>query len=69
VNAPVIPIARLEMFSHLLGADDPKEKLLNIPLLTDDELRGWPKNACLIAGADPLQDDGLIFARKLETLK
>jgi acetyl esterase/lipase len=69
VNAPVIPYARLEMFSRLLGADDPKERLLNIPLLTDGELRGWPKTAFLIAGVDPLRDDGLIFARRLETLK
>ncbi|KAH7079812.1 Alpha/Beta hydrolase protein [Paraphoma chrysanthemicola] len=66
-DAPVIPSARLEMFSSLLGAD-PKERLLNVPLLSDGELRGWPKTAMLVAGADPLRDDGLMFGKRLESL-
>jgi acetyl esterase/lipase len=66
-DAPVIPAARLELFSSLLEAG-PTERLLNIPLLSDDELRGWPKTAMLVAGADPLRDDGLIFSKKLESL-
>lgn len=67
-NAPVIPSGRLQLFSDLLKADK-TDRLLSIPLLTDDELRGWPKTAFLIAGADPLRDDGLIFAQRLNSLK
>tara|TARA_R110002003_G_scaffold143_17_gene13323 strand:+ start:6416 stop:6775 length:360 start_codon:yes stop_codon:yes gene_type:complete len=66
-DAPVIPLERLELFSNLLGADS-TERLLNIPLLPDEELRGWPKTAILVADADPLRDDGLIFAKRLEGL-
>ncbi|KAH7071563.1 Alpha/Beta hydrolase protein [Paraphoma chrysanthemicola] len=66
-DAPVIPAARLELFSNLLGAV-PTERLLNIPLLSNDELRGWPRTAMLVAGADPLRDDGLIFSKRLESL-
>lgn len=67
-ETPVIPSDRIKLFSDLLGADDPKERLLNIPLLPDDQLQGWPKTAFLVAGADPLRDDGLIFARRLGRL-
>lgn len=66
-DAPVIPAERLQLFSDLLRADK-TDRLLNIPLLTNDELEGWPKTAFLIAGADPLRDDGLIFAQRLKKL-
>lgn len=67
-DAPVIPSERLRLFSNLLDAK-PIDKLLNIPLLPDEELRGWPRTTLLIAGADPLRDDGLIFANRLENLR
>ncbi|KAH8168995.1 alpha/beta hydrolase fold domain-containing protein [Sarocladium implicatum] len=67
-ETPVIPSKRLQLFSDLLGAQDPKERLLNIPLLSDEELQDWPKTAFLVAGADPLRDDGLVFAKKLEAI-
>jgi acetyl esterase/lipase len=67
-EAPVIPSTRLRMFSDLLGAADPADRLLNVPLLSDEELRGWPRTAFLVAGMDPLRDDGLVFARRLEGL-
>ena len=68
-ETPVIPSARLQLFSDLLGAKDPRERLLNIPLLADEDLQDWPKTAFLVAGADPLRDDGLLFAKKLESTK
>lgn len=64
-DAPVIPSPRLNLFSNLLGAHDMTDKLLNIPLLSKEELEGWPRTVLQVAGADPLQDDGLIFASKL----
>lgn len=67
-NAPVIPSPRLNLFSNLLGAQDVKDKLLNIPLLPEKELEGWPQTVLQVAGADPLRDDGLIFASKLENM-
>ncbi|KAJ8110812.1 hypothetical protein OPT61_g6441 [Boeremia exigua] len=65
-GAPVVPSERLKMFSYLLGADNPADRLLNIPLLSEKELEEWPKTAFMVAGADPLRDDGLLFAKKLE---
>lgn len=68
-ETPVIPSQRLQLFSDLLGAADPQDCILNIPLLGEGELKGWPKTAFLVAGADPLRDDGLLFAKKLETMR
>lgn len=68
-DAPVIPAGRLNLFSSLLEADDVTDRLLNIPLLSGKELKGWPRTVLQIAGADPLRDDGLIFASKLEGTK
>ena len=66
-EAPVVPAERLKLFSDILAAQDPTDPLLNLPLLCKERLRGWPKTAFLVAGMDPLRDDGLIFARKLES--
>lgn len=68
-ETPVIPFARLKLFSDLLGAKDPTDRLLNIPLVSDSELEDWPKTTFLVAGADPLRDDGLIFAKRLQSLE
>jgi acetyl esterase/lipase len=68
-DSPVIPSERLKLFSTLLGAKDPKDRLLNFPMIPDDGLSGWPKTAFLVAGADPLRDDGLLFAKKLESIR
>lgn len=69
VDTPVIPEARLTLFSDILGAQDVTDPLLNIALTPEADLQGWPKTAFLIAGMDPLRDDGLLFARRLEDLK
>lgn len=71
---PVIPEARLKLFSDLLAVGDPSEPILNVPIAAEDSLLrshgahdGWPNTAILIAGMDPLRDDGLLFARRLES--
>lgn len=68
-EAPVIPTDRLKLFSDLLGAQDVTERLLNIPLLPEAELESWPRTIFQIAGADPLRDDGLLFASKLRSMQ
>lgn len=66
-DAPVIPWPRLKMFSDLLHADksDPQ---LNVALAPNESLRRFPRTAILVAGMDPLRDDGLVFATKLQAL-
>lgn len=68
-EAPVIPSQRLKLFSDLLGARDVTDRLLNIPLLSEAELKSWPRTIFQVAGADPLRDDGLLFANKLENMQ
>lgn len=69
VERPVIPFKRIQLFSNLLEVKDVTEKLLNIPLASEADLKGWPRTAFLVAGADPLRDDGLLFAKKLEAMQ
>ncbi|KAH8700161.1 Alpha/Beta hydrolase protein [Talaromyces proteolyticus] len=64
-DAPVIPWARLKMFSDLLDADS-SDPLLNVALTPNESLREFPRTAILVAGMDPLRDDGLLFATKLK---
>lgn len=65
-DAPVIPWPRLKLFSDLLAAEDITDPRLNAALRPDSELQGWPKTGFVIAGMDPLRDDGLIFAKRLK---
>ncbi|KAL2067199.1 hypothetical protein VTL71DRAFT_1623 [Oculimacula yallundae] len=67
-EAPVIPYERLQLFSKLLGCEDPADERLNIALLSPQELGDWPRTAFLVAGADPLRDDGLLLVTKLESM-
>ena len=69
VEAPVVPTQRLKLFSDLLGASDVTDRLLNIPLLPEVELNGWPRTVFQVAGADPLRDDALLFATKLSNMQ
>jgi len=69
LDAPVIPTERLTLFSNVLDAEDVADPLLNIALTAEADLQAWPKTAFLIAGMDPLRDDGLLFARRLEDLR
>ncbi|CRG90701.1 AB hydrolase superfamily protein B1A11,02 [Talaromyces islandicus] len=66
-EAPVIPWPRLKMFSDLLHANkcDPQ---LNVALAPNESLRRFPRTAILVAGMDPLRDDGLVLATKLQSL-
>lgn len=67
-DAPVAPEPRLKMFSHLIASPRPDEPLLNPALTPDNVLKRWPRTSLLVAGMDPLRDDALIFAKRLEKL-
>lgn len=66
-DTPVVPAARLRLFSDILAAQDPTDPFLNVALTPDVGLLGWPKTAFLVAGMDPLRDDALLFASRLES--
>lgn len=72
-DAPVIPWPRLKMFSDLVDGGHTlsvsKDPLLNAALRPNEELRGWPKTTILVAGMDPLRDDGLLLATRLKALR
>ncbi|KAJ4298003.1 hypothetical protein N0V90_005902 [Kalmusia sp. IMI 367209] len=66
-DTPVIPAERMRMFCDLLGADSISDRLLNIALMSEDLLQNWPRTAIIVTGMDPLRDDGLIFAKRLQS--
>lgn len=67
--APILPLARLRLFNSLLGLSeviDPSDRMLNPGLATTSEVQGLPPTVMGVAGLDPLRDEGLLFARKLD---
>ncbi|VUC32549.1 unnamed protein product [Clonostachys rosea] len=68
-DAPVLPWPRIQLFTNLLKLEDSADPRINAALRPDAELEGWPRTGFVIAGMDPLRDDGLIFAKRLEALK
>ena len=68
-ETPVIPTTRMKLFSDILAAQDPTDPLLNVALAPEADLINWPKTAFLVSGMDPLRDDGLLFAKRLEALR
>ncbi|RFU28506.1 hypothetical protein B7463_g7836, partial [Scytalidium lignicola] len=69
VNAPIIPRAQLDLFRDLLGADDIGDTSLYIGNCTDADVVGMPKTTIIVAGMDPLRDEGLLYAEKLRRNK
>jgi len=57
-----------DQISGMLAAQDKSDPLLNVPLVTDEELQRFPRTAFMIAGMDFFRDDGLILAEKLRVL-
>ena len=63
-----LPTVRLEWLSSILEAADISDPLLNPPLADDNVLRSLPKTAIIVAGGDPLRDEGLLYATRLKEL-
>ncbi|KUL88621.1 hypothetical protein ZTR_05244 [Talaromyces verruculosus] len=57
---------RLDWLSSLLEAEDIADPTINPALADDNILVGLPKTAILVAGGDPLRDEGLLYATRLE---
>ncbi|KAI4864186.1 alpha/beta-hydrolase [Hypoxylon rubiginosum] len=66
-DAAVIPKHRLALYTGLLGDEvDPTDRTWSPALAEEEELRGIPPTAFLIAGWDPLRDEALWYAQKLK---
>lgn len=66
VNAPIIPKSQLDLFKSILEQNDPQDRSLFVGNCTDAEVIGIPKTAIIVAGMDPLRDEGLLYAEKLK---
>ncbi|KAI1075601.1 alpha/beta-hydrolase [Whalleya microplaca] len=66
-EAAVLHKKRIQRFTELLGTDvDPFDRTWSPGLAEEDELKGSPPTALLIAGWDPLRDEALWYAQKLK---
>jgi acetyl esterase/lipase len=68
-EAPILPVTRIELFQKLLYGDGPlPEKLdrrANMGAAGAEEVMGLGPVVFGIAGADPLRDEALLYAKKL----
>ncbi|EED21442.1 lipase/esterase, putative [Talaromyces stipitatus ATCC 10500] len=64
-NALGLSTERLEWLSSILGVEDIANPIPNPALVDEKVLGSLPKTAIIIAGGDPLRDDGLIYASRL----
>lgn len=67
-QAPGMSKAVYDRLVDMLGAQDPSDPLLNVPLETDEELARFPRTAFIVAGMDLFRDDALILAERLRVL-
>ncbi|KAI2611918.1 alpha/beta-hydrolase [Hypoxylon sp. NC1633] len=68
-SAPLLPQHRMKQFLALLGTEvDPHNLTWSPGLVDEEELRGLPQTAFLIAGNDPLRDEALWYAKKLKNV-
>ncbi|KAI0882984.1 alpha/beta-hydrolase [Annulohypoxylon maeteangense] len=66
-DAPILNFKRLNLFSALLGDEiDPSHPTWSPGLADEEDLKGMPPAAFLVAGLDPLRDEGLLYATKLK---
>jgi acetyl esterase/lipase len=67
-DAPVLPVWKMRFFIGLLGVKvpvDAEDYVLNPGNVPAERVRGLPPATFGISGADPLRDEGLLFARML----
>lgn len=61
-----LPTARLKWLAGLVEKEYISNPLLNPALADDGVLHSLPKTAIVVAGGDPLRDDGLLYATRLK---
>lgn len=66
-EAPVLPVAMVEMFLGLLKIQDPdpEDLQLNPGNASPADVQGLPPTTVGVAGLDPLRDEGLLYAKLL----
>ncbi|KAH6853127.1 Alpha/Beta hydrolase protein [Chaetomium sp. MPI-CAGE-AT-0009] len=67
-DAPVLPVWKIEFFIGQLKAPlpiDPEDYVLNPGNMPREKAKGLPPATFGISGADPLRDEGLLFAKML----
>lgn len=64
-DAPVLPKQQADLFTNLLAVDEPSSEELFVGHARDEEVRGLPKTAFLIAGRDMLRDEAFLYEEKL----
>ena len=65
IDAPVIPRTQLDLFASILDVKDPKDTSFFVGNCAEEDVMGMPKSAIIVAGMDPLRDEGLLYADKL----
>jgi acetyl esterase/lipase len=65
-EAPTFGKKMYDIMMDLLAAKDPKDPSLSPAIEVDEVLEEFPPTAIVVAGNDPLRDDGLYFAQRLE---
>ncbi len=66
VDAPILPLRRIQFFNALLDVKDPRDKYYSVLLASEAELAKFPPTHFLVAGRDPLRDEALLFEEKLK---
>ncbi|KIW94699.1 uncharacterized protein Z519_04676 [Cladophialophora bantiana CBS 173.52] len=66
-DAPILPHTQINMFIDIFDSidTDPTDILLNPPLAPDEKVKGMPRTVIVAAGMDPLRDEALLYADKL----
>jgi len=67
-DVPILPKAVIDFFVDNLKLEkynESTDKYLDVGLALDEDIVGFPKTSFLIAGRDPLRDEGLLYAKKL----
>ncbi|CAI7657585.1 unnamed protein product [Penicillium discolor] len=68
-EAPVLPVARMKLFSELIGLSDTKDaagdRRMSPGNATAEEVKDLPPTTFGIAGNDPLRDEGLFYGQHL----
>lgn len=66
-NAPSIPKSQLDLFGSILGGAVLNDTSLFVGNCLAEDVVGMPKTAFLVAGMDPLRDEALLYAKKLQS--
>lgn len=66
-DAPILPVSRMRFFSDLLKVEnpDPNDIILSPGNATGDDVKGLPPTVIVVAGLDPIRDEGLLYGKLL----